>query len=184
MKHLSIQRMMIATGLLVCQALPVWCSSVPVPRMNEPSPQLFKRISSQSVFLPISSIEWGVPDRWSFTARYAYEFDRERGYLPRRDSFTIFVSPGTDGGRLGIGYQALFSIKKKKDLGFFFEPRAIRLRTRGNPLETKPDRTFLGAEIRGTLGWPINIGVGRYRQIASQKDEADSFWGVHVGLGI
>ncbi len=154
--------------------------------------RLLKRTSSDDIFLPITSIEWGAPDRWSFTSRYIHEFNSGPGFKPWRHNFSVVLSPGTDGGRFGAGYQGLFSIDREAeegeehrgDLGFFVEARAVLLRTWGNPLATKPDRTFLGAELRSAFLALCNVGVGWYRQIDAGGDPADSFVGMHFGIGL
>jgi hypothetical protein len=142
-----------------------------------------KRLGPRDVLLPISSIEWGVPDRWSFTSRYVHEFDESRGHVPRRDHITVTLSPGTAGGRLGIGYYGLFELEGKKDLIVVIESRAVLLRTWGNPLETEAGRTFAGIELRGGIGPFCNVGVGWYRQMSSNEGEADSIADVHLGVG-
>ena len=170
--------------LLLGLTLPVWSQEeTPAEKKSRPV-QLMWRLAPQDVLLPVTSIEWGIPDRWSVTARYIHEFDTYRGYLPWRNNFSVSLSPGTDGGRLGVGYYGLYSLKDKKDFGIFLESRAVLLRTWGNPLETKPGRTFAGAELRGALGFVFNVGVGWYRQISAHEGPADAFWGLHVGFGI
>ena len=64
--------------------------------------------TDQDVFLPVTSIEWGIPDRWSFTSRYVHMFEKERDGKTRLHNLTVTLIPGTDGGRLGVGYQSVF----------------------------------------------------------------------------
>lgn len=170
--------------LLLGLTLPAWSQEEAPPAKKRRPVQLMKRLGPQDVLAPITSIEWGTPDRWSFTTRYIHMFDKERDYLRWRNNFTVTLSPGTDGGRFGIGYQGITFPKGKTDFEIFTEARAVLLHTWGNPLETKANRTFVGAEIRGALFVICNIGVGWYRQISSHEGRPDSFWGFHVGFGI
>ena len=142
------------------------------------------RLSPRDVLLPITSVEWGTPDRWSFTSRYVHGFEDHRGHVPRRDHITVTLSPGTAGGRLGVGYYGLFELKDKRDLIIVIESRAVLLRTWGSPLETEADRTFAGIELRGGIGPFCNVGVGWYRQVSSSDGETYLIIGVHLGIGM
>jgi hypothetical protein len=144
----------------------------------------FCRLSPSDLILPITSIEFGVPDRWSMTARYIHQFDPCPGHIPRRDNFCVTLSPGLSGGRLGLGYEAIFTWEDEHDLAVFFEARAVLLRTWGNPLVALPDENYIGVEVRGAYIFLCNIGVGWYKQISSFDGEADTFVGVHLGVGI
>lgn len=66
--------------------------------------------------------------------------------------------------------------KDRKNLAVFIEARAVFLRAWGNPLETMPNRTFMGAELTGAFGFLGNIAVGWYRQITSLGPAADSLY--------
>jgi len=154
------------------------------PERKSGGSALAVELSPDDVLLPVTSIEWGVPDRWSFTARYLHMFGEDRDNKSFLNNFTLSLSPGTAGGRLGIGWQAIFGLKGRPDVAFFTEARAVLLRTWGNPLETEPNRTFAGAELRGAIVFILNLGVGYYRQISSHQGPADSFWGYHIGIGI
>jgi len=184
-KHVRGMQFLITLLLLIGLTLPAW-SQEAAPKQSE-GPHgsvLAAKLGPDDWFLPVTSVEWGAPDRWSLTARYVHLFDKDRDHKPRLDNLTVILSPGTDGGRFGIGYQGIFAFKDHKDLALFLEPRAVLLRTWGNPLETKPNRTFVGAEMRGALSFICNIGVGWYRQISSHEGRPDSFWGIHIGFGI
>lgn len=39
-------------------------------------------LTEENRLLPVSSIEWGAPDRWSLTARYVQRFTRDRNARP------------------------------------------------------------------------------------------------------
>ena len=145
---------------------------------------LVMRPSDQDVILPITSVEWGVPDRWSFTARYVHMFEQNRGNRSWLNNFTVTASPGISGGRLGVGYQGIFSGKRRSDMGLFSEARAVLLRTWRNPLGTAAGRTFAGAEIRVSLPWMINVGGGYYAPVSAGDEQEGSFWGWHIGIGI
>ena len=142
------------------------------------------QLSDQDVILPITSIECGSPDRWSITSRYVHMFQTDRDNKTWLHNLSISLSPGIAGGRLGIGYQGIFSPRSMKDFGIFAEARAILLRTWGNPLSTVPNRTFIGVEIRSSLSFLINLGIGYYSQISVSNDDREDFYGFHVGVGI
>lgn len=143
----------------------------------------------QDVVLTVSSVEWGAPDRWSFTTRYVHMFERkaERDTKPWLNNLSVTLAPGTAGGRLGIGYQGIYSPKKSKpesDFSLLGEARAVLLRTWGQPLVAGADRTFVGGEVRASLVGAVNVGVGYYRRVSGTTAGRDSFWGYHVGIGM
>lgn len=173
------------TGLtLIALALPGWSQDPPETEKKQRPVRLVWNLGPQDVILPVTSVEWGIPDRWSLTARYIHMFDQDRDDKPWLNNFTISLSPGTDGGRLGIGYQGIYTPPGKSDMALFAEARAVLLRTWGNPLETEANRTFAGIEVRGALSFICNVGVGWYRQVSSHEGPPDSFWGMHIGFGI
>lgn len=147
--------------------------------------RLDTRLNDQDVILPISSIEWGTPDRWSFTSRYIHMFEKDRDNKTWLNNLSITLSPGTAGGRFAIGYQGILSPRSiPEDIDIFSESRVVLLRTWGNPLSTITNRTFVGAEIRGSLSFLINIGIGYYKQISNSNSRREHFYGLHVGFGI
>jgi hypothetical protein len=167
--------------LLLALALPAWSQE------DQPSPpkKTHMNLSDQDGIFP-TSVEWGTPDRWSFTMRYIHMFEKDPNNKRWLHNLTVTLSPGTDGGRLGVGYQAIFSPKVVSDPDFamFFEGRAVLLRTWSNPLETEANRTYVGAEIRFAPTILSNIGVGYYWQVSSSYGSRDSFWGYHIGIGM
>jgi len=171
--------------LLLTLALPAWSQEEQLaPRKKEHRSWLV--LSDQDTIAPVTSVEWGPPDRWSFTARYIHFFEKDRDYKRWLNNFTVVLSPGTDGGRLGVGYQGTFSpdLVSNPDWAMFVEGRAVLLRTWSNPLETEANRTFVGAEIRFAPSVWFNIGSGYYWQVSSSDGSRDSFWGYHVGIGM
>lgn len=143
--------------------------------------RFFGALTEDDMLLPVSSIEWGAPDRWSLTARYVHMFTRDRNarpLKPRIHSATVTLSPGTDGARLGAGYQGVWRLK----VPLLVEARLVALRTWGHPLSTVPGRTFLGPEFRCSITGVGNLGAGWYR--CSSGGPVESFWGVHCGFGM
>lgn len=172
--------------LLLLLVHPVWSqeSAGTAKKKKSSGTRLSLRLSDQDIILPITSIEWGTPDRWSITSRYIHMFDKERTRKTWYHNLSVSVSPGISGGRLGIGYQNIFSPKSLPNFGIFSEARVVLLRTWGNPLSTLPNRTFIGAEIRGSLSFLINLGIGYYTQIATSNSDQEQFYGFHIGMGI
>jgi len=142
------------------------------------------QLSDQDVILPITSIEWGSPDRWSFTSRYVHMFEKDRDNKTWLNNLSIALSPGLSGGRFAIGYLGIFSPRSMPDFGVFSEARVVLLRTWGNPLSTDPDITFVSAEIRAAISFLLNLGVGYYEQISNSDGDRENFYGFHVGVGI
>ena len=132
--------------------------------------------------LPITAIEWGAPDRLSFTSLYVSSVWRAEDEVENKKTWHqnlhASLSPGLSGGRVGIGY------------GLIFNPivsscRAVLLRSWGNPLFASPDRTYAGAEFKVSLSFLLSVSVGYYSQISdSGDDEKEQFWGFHCGVGI
>ena len=52
-------------------------------------------LSDRDLFLPITAIEWGAPDRFSFTSRLIHRLDREREGREWFSSVSLMVSPGS-----------------------------------------------------------------------------------------
>jgi hypothetical protein len=142
------------------------------------------RLSDQDVLLPVSSIEWGTPDRWSLTARYIHMFVKDRADRTVLNNLVIALSPGTAGGRLAIGHQSIVSPRSMPDVHILSEARLVILRTWGNPLSTVADRTFVGGEIRGSPGSVINIGIGYFTQLHNSNGRRDHVLGFHIGVGM
>jgi len=143
----------------------------------------------QDVILTVSSIEWGVPDRWSFTTRYIHMFDRkaERDTKSWLSNLSVTLSPGTAGGRLGIGYLGVYSPNSSKpgaDFDLLGEARMVLLRTWGQPLTAGADQSFAGGEVRISLHGMVVFGVGFYQRISGTADGQGTFWGCHVGIGM
>ena len=151
---------------------------------KSPPPKLMLQLSEQDVILPITSIEWGTPDRWSFTSRYVHMFEKDRDNKTWLNNITVTLSPGISGGRFGIGYQGILTRRSLLGFTLISEARLVLLRTWGNPLSAVTNRTYWGAEIRTSFSWLINIGIGYYSQISSTDDYEENFYGFHVGVGI
>ncbi len=145
------------------------------------------RPSEDDVLLSVSSLEWGNPDRWSFTSRYVHLYgtldERNRGPWVR--SITVTLSPGTDGGRLGLGYWGVFTPRKGargSGIPIMGEARVVILRTWSDPLGTTAGRTFVGPEKRGSFLALVNVGAGYYRRISAGS--RGTLAAIHVGVGI
>ncbi|MBI4911247.1 MAG: hypothetical protein HY823_00780 [Acidobacteria bacterium] len=146
--------------------------------------QLAWFLSPDDVLLPISSVEWGRPDRWSFTSRYVHMFTKHRDARPGPawiHSATFLASPGTDGGRLGVGYHGVLNRKAP----ILLEARVVLLRTWGQPLDGRaPGMNHVGPELRMSFTGVFNLGAGYYRRNSSGALGEKAFWGVHLGVGM
>lgn len=187
MKIRQILKVSYVVSLLLLFAHPVWSQdSLQTANPKKSSPRrLMFQLSDQDVILPITSIEWGTPDRWSITSRYVHMFEKDRDNKTWLNNLSITLSPGTTGGRFAIGYQSIYTpYKSREDFAILSEVRAVLLRTWGNPLTTLPNRTFVGAEIRTSLSFLFNVGIGYYIQISGPDSDREQFYGFHVGIGI
>ncbi len=142
--------------------------------------------------LPITSLEWGVPDRVSFTSRYVHMFQKDRDHKANLHNFTLTVSPGSAGGRIGVGYENVHDTGKssrdpggrKNPIALLSEGRVVLLRTWGDPLHVAAHQRFVGGELRTSLAGLVNVSVGYYSARSPRAGERKSFWGVHAGFGI
>jgi len=164
----------------------VWCqeSEQKEKQQKTRKSKLMWRLSEQDVILPITSIEWGIPDRWSFTSRFVHELGKDRDGKEWFHSLCVTVSPGISGGRFAVSYHNIYDPKSSTDFGILSEARIVLLRTWGNPLSTLPNLTFVGAEFRTGFSWLINFGIGYYSQISDSNGSREQFYGLHVGVGI
>lgn len=165
---------------------PAWSEDPPGAGKQE-SPHKrwsLRKLSEQDVILPVSSIEWGSPDRWSFTSRYIHMFEKDRDGKTWLNNATIALSPGWTGGRLSMGYQGIYSSAVHRDFGVISELRFVLLKTWGKPLDASPDSLFYGIEFRVSVTF-FNLGLGFYTDTATDTDDnRESFYGFHIGLGI
>lgn len=173
-------------SLLLTFTLPVWTLEAVQPTLHNESQGswLIARPSDQDVFLLISSIEWGSPDRWSFTSRFVHMFNKDRTNRTWLNNLTFTLCPGTDGGRLGLGYQGILTSRSMIGMTLLNEIRVDLLRTWGNPIATASGRTFVGVELRSSFAGIFNLGTGYYTQISATSDRQGLFWRFHIGVGI
>jgi hypothetical protein len=172
---------------VLCCSLSVLCQAADnaeEPPEDDPGGiQLFIRLSRKDVFLYLSALEWGTPDNWSFTSRYLHLFNNDAENQSWLHHLTITLSPGTSGGRLGLGYQGIFVPQSLPDMAILSEARLVLMRTWGEPYGTVADRTFTGFELR-TSFFGILLGLGYYIPLPAGAENQDAIWGFHVGLGI
>ena len=143
----------------------------------------FFKLTDRDVILPITSIEWGEPDRWSFTARYIHMFGHTKNKEVWKNNLGISISPGWSGGRAGIDYIGIYSPKNMSgEFALFTQFRGVLLRTWGNPLTATPDVTYAGAEVKFCISFLLDLGAGYYYPISGNNKEP--FIGFHIGVGI
>ena len=160
-----------------------------VPAAAQGSPQGFwKSLAAsptpQDVLLVLSSLEWGVPDRLSFTSRYIHMFDPAGEKLTHRNNFVASFSPGVDGVRAGLGWGGITYVGGAKGPGIMSEVRTVLLRTWDRPLIADPRTTYLGAEARISVTAVVSVTGGWYRRVTAAPGRPDHFWGLHVGVGM
>ncbi|MCK4980500.1 MAG: hypothetical protein KAS62_08895 [Candidatus Delongbacteria bacterium] len=166
-----------STGSIFCQ------ETEPTEKAKKKPKQQFFRLTERDVILPITSIEWGEPDRWSFTARYIHMFGHTKNKEVWKNNLGISISPGWSGGRAGIDYIGIYSPENLSgEFALFTQFRAVVLRTWGNPLTAAPDNTYAGAELKICVSWLLDLGVGYYYPVSDTK--IDPFFGFHIGVGI
>jgi hypothetical protein len=183
-------RLGLVAGLLAALlcAAPAWCRT----RTEAGRGPLLRRLllvhhGEHVTVLSLSSVEWGAPDRWSFTSRAGYLFGSESARDGARwiHAIALTASPGISGGRLGLGYQFVPSLGRHSDVSLLGEVRAVAMRTWGHPLVVGAGRTFAGVELRASLVGFLNAGVGWFGQIGGvTSGERDHFWGCHFGVGV
>ncbi len=188
MKRVHVLRWLCAVSLSMACADPAWSQEVARTRKPKTGIARFFFPTDQDVFLPVTTVEWGSPDRWSFSARYIHMFQKERDHVRVLHNFTVTLSPGTAGGRVGAGYENIFTIRKsrpgREGLTLLSEAKVVALRTWGHPIGTDAHQTFVGGELRTSLAGVANIGVGYYVPCATAAGHPKAFWGLHFGVGI
>ena len=145
--------------------------------------------TDQDAIIPVTSVEWGTPDRWSFTARYVHMFQKERDYKRVLHNVTVTLTPGTAGGRMGAGYENIFNTRKyrpghRDGVTLLSEAKVVVLRTWGQPMSTDANHTFIGGELSTSLAGVVNLGMGYYSPGSTADGRPKAFWGVHAGVGI
>lgn len=153
-------------------------------KKDRPNQGFVFRLSEQDVILPVASIEWGHPDRLSFTSRYVHGLEKGSKRRTWQNSIGISLSPGISGGRLGVGYIGTYSPPSLRDFALFTEVRGVLLRTWGNPLPTYPGITFAGAELKICISWLLDASIGYYSPVTDSGEDVEAFWGFHFGIGI
>ncbi|RPI01320.1 MAG: hypothetical protein EHM72_06760 [Calditrichaeota bacterium] len=158
-------------------------SPIKVGFSHKPSGNLLvTRFNEHDVIVTLSSIEWGTPDRWSFTSRFFHQFDtKNRNQRKDHHSAIIALSPGISGMRLGLGYQGIFTLFK--EVGIMTEVRGVLLRTWWHPLIAETRQTYAGAEVRCSFAALLNGSVGYYLPLSTAEGR-QAFWGFHVGVGM
>ena len=138
-----------------------------------------------SIKLLLSSIEWGTPDRFSFTSRYVHKFEKEKEKITWHNNLSVSLSPGISGGRLGVGYIGIYSPEVYRgEVAIIGELKTVLLRTWGNPLSTLPNNTFAGAEFSISFMWLCKLSVGYYTPVFDSQNITEAFYGFHIGVGI
>lgn len=176
-----------AVLLLFGLAGPAW--SQEAGRATRGGSWFVTNLSDQDVIVAVTSVQWGAPDRWSFTSRYIHMFNKDRDYRRVLHNFSVTLSPGTAGGRLGAGYENIFNTKQHRPgqrggVTLLSEARVVCLRTWGHPLSTDANRNFVGGEVRTSLAGVVNVGVGYYAPISAADGRPTAFWGLHAGVGM
>lgn len=143
-------------------------------------PRLAWRLSERATLLPITTVQWGAPERWSFTSRLVYRLtSAQHG---QHLSWTLGLSPGTGGARAHTGILGIYTFRSHRAPAIRWGASAAVLRTWGHPLGADAWRTWGGMELSGGLPPLLLVGIGRYWPIGA--GDAKPVWGVRVGFGI
>jgi len=177
--------------LLLALTTPAWSQQSPhAPRRKSGLSRIFFP-TDQDVLMPVMSVEWGVPDRWSVTSRYIHMFQKNRDHKPTLHNMTVSVAPGTAGTRVGLGYENIHGFGNARTASgasggivLLSEARVVMLRTWGSPLHAAAHQRFIGGELRTSLTGVVNIGVGYYKARSPAPGDTRALWGVHVGVGL
>ncbi len=179
---------MIANFLLFVSLNTVFCQEREKDKepKKRPNQGLVFRLSEQDVIIPITSIEWGHPDRWSFTMRYMHSFHKERKRRIWHQGVGISLHPGWSGGRLAFNYSVIYSPPSPslREFAVFIHLNATFLRTWGNPLTAITNTTYAGPELKIGVSWVLNVTLGYYSPISNADNNPEPFWGFHFGVGI
>ncbi len=144
---------------------------------------ILHKFSDDDVSILITSIEWGVPDRLSFTSRYIHMFTQDRDTKKVINNFTATVSPGIDGLRIGAGYEMILSKGSFFGIDLLSELRMTYLHTWSNPIGAAKNENYGGIELRSSVIGVLNIGVGYFLPLSSSSDSG-SLISLHAGVGI
>lgn len=188
MKRVHVLRWLCAVSLMMACADPAWSQEAARARKPKTGIARFLSPTDQDVFLPVTTVEWGSPDRWSFSARYVHMFQKERDHVRVLHNITVTLSPGTAGGRVGAGYENIFHVRNsrpgREGLTLLSEAKVVALRTWGAPISTDAGQKFIGGELHTSLAGVVNVGVGYYAPRSTAPGHPKAFVGLHVGVGI
>jgi len=93
MKFHYLLRTSIVAMFFILFASPLWSQdSLQTTKKKSKDKRLMFQLSDQDIILPITSIEWGTPDRWSVTSRYVHWFEKDRGNKTWLSGLTITLS--------------------------------------------------------------------------------------------
>ncbi len=145
-----------------------------------PRLRLAWRLSERATLLPITTVQWGAPERWSFTGRLVYGLTSvQHG---QHLSWSLGVSPGTGGARVHTGILGIHTSRSHRAPAIRWGASAAVLRTWAHPLGAAAYRTYGGMELSGGLPPLLLLGIGRYWPMGA--GDAKPFWGVRIGIGI
>ncbi|HKJ91637.1 MAG TPA: hypothetical protein VJ957_00655 [Longimicrobiales bacterium] len=147
---------------------------------SRPGLRLGWRLGERDFLLPITAIQWGSPERWSFTGRFVHRLDvAEHGV---HATWTVGLSPGTGGARAHTGILGVFNLPEHPDTAVRWGASLELLRTWGRPLGAVAYRNYGGVELSGGLPPFLLVGLGRYWPIGA--GDAGPVWGFRIGFGI
>jgi hypothetical protein len=140
------------------------------------------QLTDRDLVLWLAGVEFGVPAGPAFNSRYFHRWGEDRGGRNPAGAwryFTVSLSPGINGGRIGLGFGALNLGKPLVGA----ELRAAMIRTWRNPISTEPNLTFAGPEARVLLFDAVSAGIGYYWQVSPGRSPGDRLLGGQIGLG-
>jgi hypothetical protein len=144
---------------------------------------ILHKFSDDDVSILITSIEWGVPDRWSFTSRYVHMFTQNRDTQSLINNFTATISPGIDALRISAGYQAILTKRFWIGVDLLNELRFTWMHTWNKPIIALKNENYGGIELRSSFTGLLNMGFGYFLPLSSSS-KSGSLICIHAGVGI
>ncbi|OGF68237.1 MAG: hypothetical protein A2Y62_16065 [Candidatus Fischerbacteria bacterium RBG_13_37_8] len=132
-------------------------------------------MTDNDIISPIASVEYGRPDRLSFSTQFLHLFPTINTENITQFYVAASISPGIGGIRFKTGIAYVF-----RDAGWVHVD-AVYLHTWWLSSVASSNRNYLGIEARVAI--ILTFGIGYYWRIGETTDSPSRFFGYHVGYG-